>query len=376
MARVRAAVGGEVGGTMARIGARPAPESAAAAAMADTVQQLAVLLQAGAGPAIAWRHLADSGLAPAAVPVSAAVEAGASIAQALRAQGAVWSGLAAAWELAETVGAPLAVALRGYAIAAREAAQAADDVRVALSEPAATARLMAWLPPLGIVLGMALGFDPLGALLAGPVGWACLVAGIALIVTSRRWSARLVRRAQPAPGIPGLGAELLAVALAGGTSIERARALTEAALARGGTASEGAGQRDADAGARRFRARVAARAAGTGPAVTISSAFAAAPAVAAADASAVAAPSADAAAALRIDGLLALSRSAGVPIAELLRAEAERSRREARTAGRIAAVRLSASLLLPLGVCTLPAFMLLGVAPMAIAVLNLQGLAP
>ncbi len=326
-----------------RAGAAPEAHTAAVALMADTVRQLSALLQAGAGPASAWRHLAASGLAPAAVPISAAVDGGATIAQALHAQGAAWSGLAAAWDLADTVGAPLAVALRGYAAAARDAAQAADDVRVALSEPAATARLMAWLPPLGLVLGMALGFDPLGALLAGPVGWGCLVAGIALIAASRRWSATLVRRAQPPPGIPGLGAELLAVALAGGTSIERARMLTDAALAGGGGGGRG--------GARGRSGAAAARGSG-------------------------AAAGTDAAAARRLDGLLALSSSAGVPIAELLRAEAERSRWEARTAGRIAAVRLSTSLLLPLGVCTLPAFMLLGVAPMAIAVLNMQGLTP
>jgi len=353
-----------------RVGAGDAPESAAAAAMADTVQQLAVLLQAGAGPAIAWRHLAASGLAPAAVPISAAVEGGASVAQAVRSQGVAWSGLAAAWELAEVVGAPLASTLRGYAVAAREAAQAADDVRVALSEPAATARLMAWLPALGLALGMALGFDPLGALLAGPVGWGCLVAGVALIVVSRRWTARLVRQAQPPPGVPGLDAELLAVALAGGASIERARALADAALARGGGAAPRAGRRESDVGARRLQAPVAAAAAGAEPAVTTARAAAVVTPVAAADGGS------NAAGAGRIDGLLALSRSAGVPVAELLRAEAERSRREARTAGRIAAVRLSTSLLLPLGLCTLPAFMLLGVAPMAIAVLNLQGLTP
>lgn len=305
-------------------GAVPVTDGTAAAAMADTVQQLAALLQAGAAPAAAWRHLAASGLAPAAVPVSAALDDGAAISAALHAQGAAWGGLASAWHLAETVGAPLAGALRNYAAAVREASQTSDDVRVALSEPAATARLMSWLPPLGLGLGIALGFDPIGALLAGPLGWGCLIAGLGLIFGARRWTANLVRQAQPAPGIPGLYAELLAVALAGGASVERARALTEAAMAGGGGAAHE-----------------------------------------------TEAPAPDP----RIDGILALSASAGVPIADLLRADAQRSRREARTSGRVAAARLSSRLLLPLGVCTLPAFMLLGVAPMAIAVMNMQGLA-
>ena len=309
-------------------GGRRHAEGASAAAMADTVQQLAALLQAGAAPAAAWRHLAASGLAPEAAPVSPAIERGANIPVALRAQGAAWAGLAAAWNLAETVGAPLAGALRNYAAAAREGAQTADDVRVALSEPASTARLMSWLPPLGLALGLALGFDPIGALLAGPLGWGCLAFGLALIYTARRWTAKLVRRAQTPPGIPGLYAELLAVALGGGASIDRARALTDAAIAEGEEGAEGATTETAPTNASRDR----------------------------------------------IDGILTLSASAGVPIADLLRADAERSRREARTSGRVAAARLSSTLLLPLGVCTLPAFMLLGVAPMAIAVMNMQGL--
>lgn len=288
-----------------------------AATMADTVAQLAALLQAGAAPAAAWRHLAASGLAGEAVPISAAIERGMPIAQALRTHGAAWAGLAAAWELAESVGAPLAGALRNYAGAVRESAQTSDDVRVALSEPAATARLMGWLPPLGIVLGMALGFDPIGALLAGPLGWGCLAVGIGCIIGARRWTAKLVRRSQPPPGVPGLHAELLAVALSGGTSLARARSLTETAMA-----------------------EVEGSVVGGMP---------------------------------RLDGILTLSASAGVPIADLLRADGERSRREARTVGRVAAARLSSSLLLPLGICTLPAFMLLGVAPMAIAVMNMQG---
>lgn len=291
-------------------------EGVDAADMADTVQQLAVLLQAGASPAAAWRHLAASGLAPQAVPVSAAVEGGASIAEALRERGSAWSGLATAWHIADVVGAPLAGALRTYAEAVRDAAQTADDVRVALSEPAATARLMAWLPPLGLGLGFALGFDPLGALVAGPLGWACLAGGLLLMFAARRWTASLVRRAQPPPGVPGLDAELLAVALGGGVSIDRATSLVGSALG---------------------------------------------------DDNAVVKVS-------RLDGILALSQSAGVPAAELLRADAARSRREARTAGRISAARLSSSLLLPLGACTLPAFILLGVAPMAIAVLNMPGM--
>ena len=113
-------------------------------------------------------------------------------------------------------------------------------------------------------------------------------------------------------GIPGLGAELFAIALSGGVSLERAR-----------------GDRP-----RRDRRR---RDAAT-------------------------------------DAVLALSRTAGVPAVELLRASAALARHRARVDGRLRAARLSSRLLLPLGVCTLPAFLLLGVAPMLLSVMSTMSL--
>ena len=71
-----------------------------------------------------------------------------------------------------------------------------------------------------------------------------------------------------------------------------------------------------------------------------------------------------------VDAVLALSRSAGVPAVELLRASAALARHRARVDGRLRAARLSSRLLLPLGVCTLPAFLLLGVAPMMLSVMS------
>ena len=67
---------------------------------------------------------------------------------------------------------------------------------------------------------------------------------------------------------------------------------------------------------------------------------------------------------------LALAQRAGAPAVELLRAEAAESRRRARTDGRLRAARLGARLLLPMGLCTLPAFLLIGVAPMLLSVMT------
>lgn len=284
-------------------GRRPPPPSADAAA--TTVLQLAVLLQAGITPSRAWRHLASAGDAVAA-GVCERTAAGVAVPAAIATAGDAWRPVADAWTVATTVGAPLASSLRAVAEALRDAQQAADDVRVALAEPVATSRLIAWLPVVAVGLGAALGFDSIGVVFTQPLGAAAVVAGALCMLAAHRWTAHLVGRAQPPPGIPGLEAELFAVALAGGASIPRAQELVVAA--------------------------------GAEPEAATSA-------------------------------VLDLSRTAGAPAVELLRAAAAHARHRARVDGRLRAARLSSRLLLPLGVCTLPAFLLLGVAPMLLGVL-------
>ncbi|WP_309065401.1 type II secretion system F family protein [Microbacterium sp.] len=273
------------------------------------MRTLAVLLQAGARPLAAWRHVAEAGDAVAS-RVIGRVEAGAELVGAIEAEGGTWRDVAAAWEVATVVGAPLADVLRSLAEALHDAATADDDVRIALAEPVGTARLLLWLPFAGLLLGLALGFDTIGVLTTTPFGIGCVVAGVALVMVARWWTSRLVRRAQPDPGTPGIHAELVAVALAGGVAIPRALRLVDHS-----------------------------------------------PAVLESDRR-------------RTDAVLALSRAAGVPAGELLRAAAAQQRHEARVQGRIRAARLSSSLLLPLGACTLPAFLLLGVAPLMLSVIS------
>lgn len=280
-----------------------------AEAAAVSVRTLAVLLQAGAMPLTAWRHLADSGDAHAAAVV-ARCDDGYPLMQAIEAEGGAWRDVAAAWDVATTVGAPLAEVLRSLAETMRDAATAADDVRIALAEPAGTARLLLWMPLAGLLLGFALGFDTVGVLVGNLLGIACLIAGLALVLCARLWTRRLLRRAQPDPGSPGMHAELVAVGLAGGASIERSLRIVEDSPARD-----------------RFQSA-------------------------------------------RTAEVLELSRAAGVPAGELLRAAAAQDRHDERVRGRMRAARLSSQLLIPLGVCTLPAFLLLGVAPLILSVLS------
>ncbi|TDN92108.1 type II secretion system F family protein [Microbacterium sp. BK668] len=289
---------------MRRRTARAAPSADEAA---STVLRLAVLLQAGLAPARAWAVAADSGDRVAG-RIHAAFQDGDALSAAIARQGGAWTSVGAAWTIATTVGAPLADSLRSIAAALRDAQETSDDIRVTLAEPAGTARLLTWLPLAAIALGAALGFDTFATLVTEPLGLACLAAGGLLLVVAHRWTSALVRKAQPEPGIPGLAAELFAIALSGGASIERARSLVAAA-----------GAPDADSS---------------------------------------------------IDEVLLLSQSAGVPAVELLKATAALARHRARVDGRVRAARLSSRLLLPLGACTLPAFLLLGVAPMLLGVMS------
>ena len=278
--------------------------------VATAAQRLAVLLGAGVAPRSAWRHLG------AGVPAVDADDIPGSLIEAARhmtaLDGEAWRGLAAAWIVAMDAGAPLAPALRSYAVSLRALAQAQRDAAVALAGPVATARLVMALPAVGLLFGLAMGFDTLGVLLGTPAGWACLAIGAALVLLGVRWNRGLVRSARPDAATPGLECELMAIAVSGGSALPRAWASVEGALDRAGLP------------ARRER----------------------------------------------IDGVLELSRSAGVPAAELLRAEGEEARGQARATAQARAARLAVRLMLPLGLCVLPAFMVLGVLPLMIAVVT------
>lgn len=263
---------------------------------ARLVQRLSVLLAAGVSPTTAWsyldgyEHLADD------LPASLV---------------SVEPGLAAAWRVATAAGAPLSLSLHQFAVGLRALGDAERETRVALAGPVATARLVLALPLVGILFGMVLGFNTLGTLFTTVPGALCLVTGGGLLLVARRWNSRLVAAAQPTNPLPGLRFELLAIAVAGGGSLDGAVASVNAALAE--FAIEAPGDSEA---------------------------------------------------------VLDLSRRAGVPAASLLRAEAEEARRDARAAAQQAAAVLGVRLMIPLGVCVLPAFMALGVAPLLIAVIT------
>ena len=265
------------------------------ASAARVLDRVAVLVAAGVPPPRAWALVGE-------IP-----EPGTP----------AWRDVRVVLDVAGRSGAPSAEALRSLSAAMRRSAAADRAVRVALSGPRTSARVVLALPLLGLALGWSWGAGATEVLLTRPVGWCCCALAAGLVAVGRRWSRHLVLRTTPDGRIPGIELDAWAVALAGGGSRRAAEETVRAALA--------------DAGVERA----------TGPEVTA-----------------------------RLREALDLSRRAGVPAAALLRAAAEDVRDDAAAAGLAEAERLAVRLVLPLGVCVLPAFVLVGVVPVVVGVLS------
>jgi tight adherence protein B len=181
-------------------------------AVALMVAQLSALLTAGRTPSEVWRQAADQAetdgaeavlraaarAASLGLPVAPAIRAAAvqpDRARSHRGGTSVWEELAGCVEAAETTGCPLAVVLDRLSAHVEDDADAAAARATALAGPKATAQILTVLPAVGLVVGALIGTDPLGVLLETPLGLLCLVAGAALALAGRAWSARLVLRA-------------------------------------------------------------------------------------------------------------------------------------------------------------------------------------
>ncbi|MEU4143127.1 type II secretion system F family protein [Streptomyces parvulus] len=125
------------------------------------------------------------------VPGALAAAAGRPGAEGLR-------GLAACWRVAVDQGAGLAAGLDRLEGALRAERDQRSDLRAQLAGARATAVMLAGLPVLGLLLGVALGSDPLHVLLHTGAGLGCLLAGGLLEGLGVWWVARIVRGAEEA----------------------------------------------------------------------------------------------------------------------------------------------------------------------------------
>ena len=101
--------------------------------------------------------------------------------------------LAAAWQLADSVGAPLADLLERLDLELRSAESARQAAAAETAGARATGILVAALPLGALPVGATLGVDPLETLLHTGLGAACAGGAVVLQCAGLAWTARLAR---------------------------------------------------------------------------------------------------------------------------------------------------------------------------------------
>ena len=282
--------------------------------------------------------LLEAGLPPARAWPLAGVEVDAQGAP--RASAKVWGdepmvaeSVVAACALARETGMPLARVLsRVDDVMAREQ-DARDAAEAELAGPRMSAKVLRWLPLVGVVLTVAVDPSALALLFGSPLGWGLLTAAGLLTWAGSAWMARLVNSAgaPPRDGLPVVVVlALVDAALAAGLDVSSALARTADAV---------------DGDNRAVLRSMAAAVAYGGQAPEVHGPLA----------EALARP-------------IQLAQLAGAPASHGLRGAMLRLEREARRAAAKSAGELGVRLAIPLAMCLLPAFALAGVVPLIIAV--------
>ncbi len=167
--------------------------------VAEVIDALAAELGAGVLAPQALQHLAEDStlLEPAAV----ASRLGGDVAGALRSSARMpgaesFDDLAAAWEVSERSGAPMARVLDRLGDGLRDERDIQREIDAGLGPAKATARLMAVLPLFGLAMGMNLGASPAHVLLNTVLGSICLAAGATLACVGVSWVDHISARAE------------------------------------------------------------------------------------------------------------------------------------------------------------------------------------
>jgi tight adherence protein B len=105
--------------------------------------------------------------------------------------------LARAWQVSVETGAPMSSTLDQVAASLSADQSLMGVVNSELATARASSKVMAALPLCGMGIGYLLGGDPARWLLAGPAGWACLLAGVLLGCAGVLWIEALARGASP-----------------------------------------------------------------------------------------------------------------------------------------------------------------------------------
>ncbi|MEU3352338.1 type II secretion system F family protein [Streptomyces sp. NPDC037389] len=170
-------------------------------AVIDMCGTVAGELRAGRQPGAAVSGLREAGLGPGWPAVPAAARFGGDVPDALRKAGRQsgaegLQGVAACWRVAVDGGAGLAAGLERVAAALGAERDQREELRAQLAGTRSTAVMLALLPVLALLMGVALGAEPLRVLLHTPTGLGCLVFGGLLECAGIAWTRRIVRVAE------------------------------------------------------------------------------------------------------------------------------------------------------------------------------------
>ncbi|MGP4054559.1 type II secretion system F family protein [Mycobacterium sp. 4D054] len=180
--------------------ARRRDRAAEAAALQAALDVLLGELRVGAHPVAAMRAAAQESTGRTATSlgaVAARALLGADVAEGLRAEGrrsllpGYWERLGVCWRLAQAQGLAVASLIQAAQCDVVERERFRGRVEAGLAGARATAAILAGLPVLGVLLGHAVGADPLSFLLSGAGGW-LLVIGTTFVCAGLLWSDRIM----------------------------------------------------------------------------------------------------------------------------------------------------------------------------------------
>jgi tight adherence protein B len=221
------------------------------------------------------------------------------------------------WNFALSTGAAPTQVFVVCAEAFTEAAENARQARVQLAGPQAATRMVMILPVLAIAGGVIAGYNPLKFLFGTLLGFTALLCAAALMFFAHRWSRHLVKKAQQWDWARGMSAEAMAISLSAGQSLEQAR-----------TWSRNVAEKYLE-NPENIRSELAS-----------------------------------------CEEFVELAQRTGVALAGLLRTYAQLERATAKEEAQMRIEKLSVQLMIPLGVCVLPAFISVGVLPLVASVIS------
>jgi len=225
--------------------------------------------------------------------------------------------VAAAWAASAEIGAPLRATMTMLAQTYRALAGIEREVDSAVAGPRIATRVMLTLPAISVVLAGGLGMNILNFFFANSFGIVCLFSGALLTGSGWWWSRRMVGRINTNVVPREIDAIVIVAGLRAGVGVQT----TMEALTRhleSMTSTNGAA---------------------------------------------------------RMQRLETLSSLWGVPLADLLMSEVLQSRNATVSHLRKQCAELAERLLIPLGGCVLPAFILLGVVPIVFELITTSGIA-